>query len=78
MQELRLIWPILRSEKTHQEKTRKQNVHGIVPAFWGDFVYVFFSPIRNGPKKTHEQIFATHPVQGQSRTFVYVDVFFFH
>ena len=37
----------------------------------------FFSPIRNDPKKTHKQIFGTHPVPGQSRKFVYVYVFFF-
>ena len=36
----------------------------------------FFSPIRNDPKKTHKQIFGTHPVPGQSRKFVYVYVFF--
>ena len=27
-------------------------------------------------QKTHKQLFATHPVPGQSRTFVYVYVFF--
>ena len=38
---------------------------------------MFFSPIRNYPKKkTHKQIFGTHPVPGQSRKFVYVYVFF--
>ena len=36
----------------------------------------FFSPIRNDPKKTHKQLFGTHPVPGQSRKFVYVYVFF--
>ena len=36
----------------------------------------FFSPIRNDPKKTHKQLFGTHPVPGQSRNFVYVYVFF--
>ena len=36
-----------------------------------------FSPIRNDPKKTHKQIFGTHPVPGQSREFVYVYVFSF-
>ena len=30
------------TKKTHQEKTRKQDVHGIVPGFLVDFVYVFF------------------------------------
>ena len=36
----------------------------------------FFSPIRNDPKITTTQNFRTHPVPGQSRTFVYVYVFF--
>ena len=65
-------------ENTHKEKTRKQNVHGIVPGFFlgGDFVYVFLSPIRNKKKThTHKQNFGTHPVPGQSRKFVYVYVF---
>ena len=37
----------------------------------------FFFPIRNDPRKqkTHKQNFATHPVPGQSRKFVHVDVF---
>ena len=39
--------------KAHKDKnTREQNVPLIVLGFWGDFVYVFFSPIRNDPKKT--------------------------
>ena len=71
--------PVFWERKKHKEKkTRKQNVHGIVPGFWGDFVYVFSpSPIRNDPKKTHKQMFATHPVPGQSRKFVHVYVCFF-
>ena len=36
----------------------------------------FFSPVRNDPKKTHTQLFGTHPVPGQSRKSVYVYVFF--
>ena len=32
---------------------------------------------RNDPKKTHEQLFATHPFPGQSREFVYVYVYVF-
>ena len=37
----------------------------------------FSPPVRNDPKKTaHKQNFATHPVPGQSREFVYVHVFF--
>ena len=35
--------PINRERKEHiKRKTRKQNIHGIVPGFWGNFVYVFF------------------------------------
>ena len=38
---------------------------------------MFFSPIENDPKKkTHKPNFATHPVPGQFREFVYVYVFF--
>ena len=67
-----------RERKKHiKKKTRKQKFHGIVPGFLGNFVYVFSSPLRNDPKKTHKQIFGTHPVLGQSRKFVYVYVFFF-
>ena len=42
-------------KKTRKVKTRKQHVHGIIPGFWGGFVYVFFlSPTRNDPtKKMH-------------------------
>ena len=39
------------SEKTHKQRTRKQNVHGIVLGFWGDFVYVFFLPHQKWPEK---------------------------
>ena len=35
-----------------------------------------FIPNRNDPKKTHQLIFATHPVPGQSRDVVCVYVFF--
>ena len=32
-----------KERKKHIKKeTRKQNFHGIVPGFWGKFVYVFF------------------------------------
>ena len=68
-----------RGAKQHiKKKTRKPTFHGIVAGFWGGFVYVFFSPTRNDPKKkkTHKQNFATHPVPGQSREFVYVYAFF--
>ena len=34
--------------------------------FGGDSVYVFFSPVGHDPPKTYKQIFATHPVPGQS------------
>ena len=48
------------SEKKHiKKKTRKQNFHGIVPGFWGGFcLCVFFSPIRNDPKKHINKILA--------------------
>ena len=45
----------LGSEKKHiKKKTRKQNFHGIVPGFWGEFCfYVFFLPHKeNDPKNT--------------------------
>ena len=64
------------AKKHIKKKARKHNFHGIVPGFWGGFCYLFFSPTRNDPKKTHRQIFATNPVPGQSRKFVYVYVFF--
>ena len=61
-------------KKEHIKKKSKQNFHGIVPGFWGGGVClcVFLCPTRNDPKKTHKQIFGTHPVPGQSRKFVYV------
>ena len=34
-------------QKHIKKKTRKHKFHGIIPGFLGDFVYVFFSPIRN-------------------------------
>ena len=68
-----------RERKKHiKKKTRKQNFQGIVPGFWGGISFMcFFSPIRNDPKKTHKQLFGTHPVPGQSRTFVYMFMCFF-
>ena len=42
----------------------------------GELVYVFFLPHKRWPQK-QKQIFATHPVAGQSRKFAYVYVFFF-
>ena len=41
----------------------------------GVLIMRFFSPIRNDPKRTHKQNFATRPVPGQSRKFVYVLLF---
>ena len=66
------------AKKPIKEKTHKQNFHGIIPGLGGggQSVYVFFSPIGNDPKKTHKQLFGTHPVPGQSRTFVYFACFF--
>ena len=55
------------------------NIFMGLPGFLGGggFVYVFFSPIRNDPPppKAHKQKFAIHPVPGQSRKYVYVNVF---
>ena len=72
-----------RAKKTHREKkTRKQNFHGIVLGFWGEFCLCVYSPPqgmtppKKKEKKTHKQLFGTHPVPGQSRKFVYVYVFF--
>ena len=68
--QVKLLW------ERKKEKTHKHNFLGLSRDFGGDFVYVFFSPIRNDPKKTHKQIFGTHPVPGQSRKVVYVYVCF--
>ena len=66
----------LRERKKHiKNKTHKQNFPGIVPGFWGNFVYVFFLPHKEGPEKTHKQIFGTHPVPGQSRKFIGFSLF---
>ena len=46
-----------------KKKTRKQNFHGIVPGFWGDFVYVFFSPRRNDQRKHINKLLA--PIQSR-------------
>ena len=70
------------SQKIKRIRCFSENVNKIVTGltwdFGGNFVYVFFSPIGNDPKrKTHKQNFGTHPVPGQPRKFVYVYVFFF-
>ena len=46
-------WTLVGSEKkTHKEKTCKQNFHGIIPGFWGEFcLCVLFSPIGMTRKK---------------------------
>ena len=64
------------SKTNIKKKTRKQNVHGIVPGLWGEIMFVLFLPTMNEKKKTHKQKFGTHPVPGQSRKFVYVYVLF--
>ena len=64
-------------KKTHKEQKHVNKISTWLSRdFGGDFVYVFFLPLRNDPKKTHKQNFGTHPVPGQSRKFVYVYVFF--
>ena len=46
-------FPVNGERKKHiKKKTRKQNIHGIIPGFLGDFVYVFFLTLRNDPKNT--------------------------
>ena len=39
------------AKKTYKEKTRKQNFHGIVPGFLGDFLYVFCLPPKGMTRK---------------------------
>ena len=70
-------YPGERKKKHINKKTRKQNFHGSVPGFWGDFVYVFFSPIRNDPKKTQKLNFGTHPVpDNPANLFMFMCSFF--
>ena len=40
------------ARKTNEEKHVNKVFAGLSREFWGDFVYVFFSPIRNDPKNT--------------------------
>ena len=58
------------------KKKHNENIHGIVPGIFlgggGVCLRIFLSPKRNGMTRN----FATHPVPGQFRTFVYVYVFF--
>ena len=45
--------PDIRERKKHiKKKNRKQNFHGIVPRFLGEFCLCDFLPIRNDPKNT--------------------------
>ena len=55
------------AKKYTKKLTRKQKVHRVVLGYWGEFVYVLSPPLRNDPKKTHKQMFATRLVPGQSR-----------
>ena len=58
-----------------KKKHANKNFHGIVPGFLGDFVYVFFSPMRNDPPKKHINKFLP-PAQSHDSPgkFVYVYV----
>ena len=51
---------ILGAKKTHKEKRVNKIFTGLSRDFGGYFLYVFFSPIGNDPKKTHKQNFGTH------------------
>ena len=44
---------VFRGRKKHiKKKTRKQNIHGIVPGFWVEFcLCVFFLPHKEWPEK---------------------------
>ena len=72
------------AEINRKRKNNKEQKHinkiftGLSRDFGENFVYVFFSPIRNDPKqKKHiNKFLAPTPVPGQSRKFVYVYVFF--
>ena len=69
-----LIWGA--NKKTHKEKNAQTKSSRDCPGILGGILFMrFFSPIRNDPKKIHKLNFGTHPVPGQSRTFVYVYVF---
>ena len=61
------------AEKQIKKKTRKNVFTGLSRDFGGDFV--LFLPHKEG-KKTHKQLFGSHPLPGQSRKFVCVYVFF--
>ena len=48
------FWPKDRERKKHiKKKTRKQNIHGIVPGFWGEFCLCVFSPPKGMTRKKH-------------------------
>ena len=39
-------------QKKEEKKQHRQNLHGIVPGFWGDILFMgFFSPIRKDPPR---------------------------
>ena len=67
---------LLGSENTHKEKHINKMFTGLSRDFGGILWGFVFLPTRDDPKKTHKQLFGTHPVPGQSRKFVYVYVFF--
>ena len=45
-------WWLIGRKKHIKKETRKQNFHGMIPGFWGGFLFMcFFSPIPNDPKE---------------------------
>ena len=66
---------VLGARKKTEEKNVETNSTGLSWDFLGILVHVEFPPPAMTPK-THEHIFATHPVPEQSPKFVYVYVFF--
>ena len=63
-------------KETNEEQNISIRISQDCPGIWGDLVFLFFSPIRNDPQRTHKQNFDTRPVPGQSPKFVYVHMFF--
>ena len=73
------VYPEMASnKKTHKEKKHLNKIFtGLSRDFGGDFVYVFFSPIRNDPKKYINKFLA--PTQSQdnpANLFMFMCFFF--
>ena len=64
-------------ERKIKNKTRKQNFHGIVPEFCGEFCLCVFSPIRNEKKKHINKFLApTQSRDNPANLFMFMCVFF--